>query len=161
MRKHIGEMGRDAAGMSGEPAPLAIDELATVFVTSEAAGHPIEHVFDGSREAGGSRWIAGAPGEQTLLLAFEQPQRVHRIVLDIEEPQAARTQELDIALSTDGGQTFRHVVRQEYTFSPPGTTSEHETWVVNTDPITHFRLRIKPDKGGGPFTATITSLQLY
>jgi hypothetical protein len=142
------------------PTPVGIDiaALATVLVTSEDADHPIDHAFDGKRGPGGSRWIAGEPGEQAVILAFDSPQAIRRVALEIEEPEVARTQELQLAVSGDGEQTYREVLRQEYNFSPPGTTFEREDWAVNSDAVTHLRLVIRPDKGGQPFRATITSL---
>jgi hypothetical protein len=104
---------------------------------------------------------AGEPGEQDVILAFDAPQSTHRIVLEVEEPEVARTQELQLACSGDGGRTYRELVRQEYNFSPPGTTFEREDWAVPADGITHLRLVIKPDKGGKPCRATITSLALW
>jgi hypothetical protein len=50
--------------------------LATVLVSSEDPQHPINHVFDHRRGPGGSRWIAGSPGEQTVILAFDTPQTI-------------------------------------------------------------------------------------
>ena len=142
------------------PTPGAIDiaAVATVLVTSEAPEHPIDHAFDGSRGPGGTRWIAGEPGEQTLTLAFDAPQAIRRVALEVEEPEVARTQELQLSVSQDGGQTYKEVVRQEYNFSPPGTTFKREDWEVNADAVTHLRLSIKPDKGGTPCRASITSL---
>ena len=75
--------------------------------------------------------MAGEPGEQTLILAFDAPQAIRRVVLEVEEPEVARTQELQLAVSTDGGRTYREVLRQEYNFSPPGTTFEREDWAVH------------------------------
>jgi hypothetical protein len=135
----------------------SIETLATVAVTSEAAGHPVEHAFDDRRGPGGTRWIAGQTGEQALVLAFDAPQAIEEISLDIEEPETSRTQELHLALSHDGGRTYREVVRQEYNFAPPGTTFEHEQWRVNGDGITHVRLVINPDKHGRPCRATVTT----
>ena len=63
-----------------------------------------------------------------------------------------------MAVSTDGGRTYRELLRQEYNFSPPGAMYEREDWAVNSDAVTHLRLVIKPDKGGKPCRATITSL---
>ena len=60
----------------------------------------------------------------------------------------------------DGGRTYGEVLRQEYHFSPPGTTFERENWEVRVEAVTHLRLVIKPDKGGKPCRATITSLVL-
>jgi hypothetical protein len=149
---------------SSAPIPpsdaIDIAAVATVLVTSEDPGHPIDHAFDDSRGPGGSRWIAGEPGEQTVILAFDNPQAICRVALEVEEPEVARTQELQLAVSTDGGRTYRELLRQEYTFSPPGTTFQREDWAVNSNAVTHLRLFIKPDKGGKPCRATITSLVL-
>ncbi len=135
-----------------------IATLATVLVTSESADHPIDHVFDTQRGPGGSRWVAAAPGEQVLILAFDAAQTIHKVALEIEEVEVSRTQELEVSVSSDDGQTYRELRRQEYTFSPPGTTFEREDWVVAAEGITHLQLRIKPDKGGKPYRATLTSL---
>jgi hypothetical protein len=139
---------------------IDVAAVATVLVTSEDTGHPIDHAFDDSRGRGGSRWISGEPGEQTVILAFDRPQVIRRVALEVEEPEVDRTQELQLAVSSDGGRTYRELLRQEYTFSPPGTTFEREDWAVESDAVTHLRLVIKPDKGGKPCRATITSLVL-
>src|SRR5690606_20871182 len=120
---------------------------ATVLVTSEDPEHPIDHAFDGDRGPGGTRWIAGEPGEQTVVLAFDAPQAIRRVALEVEEPEVARTQELQLAASTDGGQTYRDVLRQEYNFSPTGSTFEREDWDVQAEGVTNLRLMIRPDKG--------------
>jgi hypothetical protein len=137
-----------------------IAALATVLVSSESAEHPIDNVFDAQRGPGGSRWVAAAPGEQVLILAFDALETIRRVTLEVEEPEVSRTQELELAVSSDGGQTYRELRRQEYTFSPPGTTFEREDWVVTAERVTHLRLRIAPDKGGKPCRATLTSLAL-
>ncbi len=135
-----------------------IPAVATVFVTSEAPGHPIDHLFDSRRGPGGSRWIAAVGGEQTLILAFDTPQTIRQIGVEVEEPEVSRTQVLRIALSDDGGQTYRERIRQEFTFSPPGTTFEREEWSVPAEQVTHLQVVIQPDKGNAPFLATLTSL---
>lgn len=151
-----------ATSSATTPTSDAIDiiAVATVLVTSEHPGHPIDYAFDDSRGPGGSRWVAGEPGEQTVILAFDHPQAIRRVSLEVEEPEVACTQELQLAVSTDGGRTYRELLRQEYNFSPPGTTFEREDWAVNSDAVTHLRLVIRPDKGGKPCRATITSLVL-
>src|SRR3954451_24963150 len=135
--------------------------MATVQVTSEDPEHPVDHAFDGRRGPGGSRWVAGESGEQAVILAFDAPQAIRRVVLEVEEPEVARTQELQLALSSDGGQTYRELVRQEYNFSPPGTTFKREDWAVSAEGVAQLRLVIKPDKGGKPCRATITSPALW
>jgi hypothetical protein len=139
---------------------IDIAAVATVLATSESPEHPVDHAFDDRRGPGGSRWVAGGPGEQTLILAFDSPQSIRRIVLEVEEPEVSRTQELQLAASCDGGQTYRELLRQEYNFSPPNTTFEREDWAVSADAVTHLRLQIKPDKGGKLGRATLTSLVL-
>jgi hypothetical protein len=135
-----------------------IAAIATVWVTSETADAPIDHVFDQSRGPGGSCWVAAGPGEQRLILAFDTPQTIRTISLEIEEPEVSRTQVLHVSVSSDRGQTYQELRRQEYTFSPPGTTFEREEWAVTADGVTHFQLVITPDKGGHPCRATLTSL---
>lgn len=143
-----------------EPGEMDITATAVVQVTSEDPIHPIEHVFDHRRGPGGSRWVAAEPGEQTLILAFDTPQIIHQTIVEVEEPEVSRTQELRLSVSHDGGQTYRELHRQEYNFSPPGTTFEREDWVVRAEGVTHLQLRLKPDKGGQPCRATLTALVL-
>lgn len=109
---------------------------------------------------GGSRWVAAEAGEQTLVLAFDTPQRIRQISVEIEETEVSRTQELCLAVSHDGGQSYRELRRQDYTFSPPGTTFEREDWAVCAEGVTHLQLCLKPDKGGQPCKATLTALVL-
>ena len=146
------------------PAPLLdelnVPEIATALISSEAPGHPIENPFDTLRGPGGSRWIAGQDGEQTLILAFDNPQNLRAIALEIEELEISRTQELQLAVSSDGEQTYRELVRQEFNFSPPNTTFEREQWRVDAQATTHLRLRIKPDKGAKPCRASLTALSI-
>jgi hypothetical protein len=137
---------------------IDIADVATVMVTSEDPEHPIDHAFDGSRGPGGSRWIAGEPGEQAVILALDFPLAIRRVVLEVEETEVARTQELQLAVSTDGGQTYRELFRQEYNFSPSGSTFEREDWAVEVEGVTQLRLAIKPDKGGKHCRAAITSM---
>lgn len=136
---------------------LDVPAIATALCTSESASHPVENMFDGRPD---TRWVADADGEQTLILAFDTAQALSRVALVIEERTERRTQELDLALSQDGGQTFREHVRQEFNFSPDGATTQREDWQLPSGQhYTHLRLRIRPDKSGGG-RATVTTLTL-
>jgi hypothetical protein len=147
--------------MSGRGAvEKDITAMATVLVSSEDPRHPIDYAFDDKRGPGGSRWIAEQSGEQTLILAFDTPQTIRKILVEVEEPEISRTQELAVSISQDGGQTYRELIRQEYNFSPPGTTLEHEEWSIKADAISHLQLKIKPDKSGKAGRATLTTLAL-
>jgi hypothetical protein len=147
-----------------EPAPrepeLPVAAIAVVQVTSEDAAYPLDNVFDARRGPGGSRWVAEGPGEQTLVLVFDAPQTIRQVTLEVEELAISRTQEVALSISSDGGRTYRELVRQEYNFSPPGTTFEREVWSVVAEPVTRLRLSIKPDKGAERGRATVTSLAM-
>ena len=140
---------------------LDVATVATALVTSETPDFPIDNVFDDHRGPGGTRWTAAEPGEQTLIVAFDLPQLLHGIILEVEEREVERTQELAIALSEDGGRTYRELLRQEYIFSPSGATFEREEWTIAARAVTHVRLWIKPDKGDSPCRATLTALAFY
>ena len=142
------------------PSEKDIATIATVLVTSEDPDHPIDHAFDGRRGPEADRWIAGQSGEQAIVLAFDAPQTIRRVLVEINEPDISRTQEMDVSVSTDGGRTYRELVRQEYIFSPPGTSRESEEWSVSAGGVSHLRVTIKPDKGGKACRATLTTLAL-
>jgi hypothetical protein len=146
-----------SASRDGE---ISIHDVATVQVTSEELEYPIDHAFDEHRGPGASRWIASEPGEQMVLLVFDRPQTLRKIVVEIEELAVSRTQELTVSVSSDGGRTYRELVRQEFNFSPPGTSFEREVWATSETGVTHLRLDIRPDKGGRVGRATLTSLIL-
>ena len=69
---------------------LDLEALARVEVTSEDAAHPIESAL---LTVGATGWRAESPGEQTIRLLFEAPQRLRRIRLLFREEEEARTQE--------------------------------------------------------------------
>jgi len=72
----------------------------------------------------------------------------------------SRNQVLTLSLSQDGGQTYREILRQEFNFSPPGTTFERERWAVPAASVSHLRVTIRPDKGGNLGRASLTSLTI-
>ena len=140
---------------------LSLLALAEVQASSEADGHPLLLAFDEGVGPGATYWKAGDQGEQTVTVTFREPCALERVTLEVEEREIARTQEVQVAFSTDGGLTYREVLRQEFTFSPGGATWEQENWRVQLDDVTNVRLVIKPDKGRQDVYATITSFQLW
>jgi hypothetical protein len=136
---------------------LDVDRLAQVEITSEDAAHPFESALLADA---GTGWQAAKPGEQTIRLLFDAPTRLSRIHLVFDEEQHARTQELALRWLPDGEQSYRQLVRQQYNFSPPGTTREVEDYTVNLDRVTALELSIVPDIGGGEARASLARLQL-
>jgi hypothetical protein len=139
---------------------IPVLSVATVHVTSEASGHPMAHMFDNSRGPGGTQWIAAIPREQTISVAFHHAVTIRRITLEVEEREVARTQEVHVAVSNDGGATYRDLQRQEFNFSPDGSTWQCEDWVVAEDDVTHLNFSVKPDKRRIDCFAKVTSLVL-
>ena len=132
---------------------IEIDTEASVEVTSEDEAYPIESALRGD---GLGSWRAAAPGAQTIRIVFDAPRRLQRIWLVFEERDVARTQEFVIRWSSDGGQTYHDVVRQQYTFAPPGTTREVEDYTVQLEGATAVELNIVPDIVGGPARASLS-----
>jgi len=73
--------------------------------------------------------------------------------LVFEEHAQARTQEFVVRASTGHGQ--REIVRQQFTFSPPGTTVEREDYATNLDGVSRLELTIVPAIDGGNAVATL------
>lgn len=136
---------------------LNLDALAQVEVTSENAAHPIESGLLPNSDSG---WRAAQPGPQTVRLVFDQPQRIERIYLEFREEELERTQQFVLRWSSDGGQSYREIVRQQYNFSPPATTSECEHYTVDLDTVTTLELSIVPDISSGPAHASLAQLRL-
>jgi hypothetical protein len=51
-------------------------------------------------------------------------------------------------------------VRQQYTFSPPGTSEQVEEYQVNLAGVTILELHLIPDISGGSAHATLAGLYL-
>ena len=152
MRKQITD-----SGSQGEPSVkeswLDLERLARVEVTSEDPKFPIEFALIPGT---GPHWRAGESGEQTILLTFSEPQRLRRIKLGFVEPEAERTQEFTLMWSADGGRSFREIVRQQWNFSPSGSTSESEDYQVDLSAVSALKLTINPDLARGKVAATLS-----
>lgn len=120
---------------------------AEVTVTSESENFPLDNIVDGSIGPGSSQWVAGTIGLQVLVFKFDTPQSITRVIYEIKEQEVARTQEVCFEVSTDSGANFREILRQEYNFSPGGSTFQREELKLDLHQITDLKMIIKPDKG--------------
>ncbi len=136
---------------------LNLEALADVEVTSEDAAHPIESALI---TQAGSGWRAEQPGPQTVRLLFHEPQRVERMHLVFEENERERTQQFVLRWSADAGRSYSEIVRQQFNFSPPDTTSEREDYTVELAGLTALELSIVPDISGGTARASLAQLRL-
>jgi hypothetical protein len=136
---------------------LELAQLAQVEISSEDPLHPIESALLHNY---GSGWRAAEPGQQVVRLIFDRPLSIERIHLLVQEEELARTQEFVLRWSHDHGRTYREIVRQQYNFSPPGTTREQEDYTVELAGVTALELSIDPDVGGSGARASIARLRL-
>jgi hypothetical protein len=136
---------------------LDLDRLTRVEISSEDADHPIE----GALLPGlGSGWIAAGPGEQMIRLLFDEPTTLRHIALLFREEHQARTQEFVLRWSADRGAAWHDIVRQQFNFGPPATTTEREGYDVRLEGVTALELRIVPEVGGGPARASLGKMNL-
>ena len=156
MRKRI--MNPDARSVSSPNQQwLNVEHLAQVEVSSEDAAHPVESALIPDTGPG---WRAGQPGPQTIRLLFDEPQTVKHIRLLFQENKLERTQQFVLRWSSDRGQSYREIVRQQYNFSPSGSSSECEDYDVELNGVTTLELTIVPDIGGAPVCATLEQLRV-
>jgi hypothetical protein len=156
MRKRLIHDTRDAV-VSSPPPWLDVEHMLHIELKSEDPACPIEAALLPGASPG---WRAAHPGTQVIRFVFDRPQRLHHLHLVFVEEQQARTQEFVVQWSADGGQSYREIVRQQYTFSPPGMTREVEDYAVHLDGITVLAIRIMPDITGGDARATLGALRL-
>jgi hypothetical protein len=133
---------------------MDLGQIATVEVTSEDPAFPIESVFSSKSGPG---WRASQKGEQQIRLIFDQAVAVHRIQLQFVEASRDRIQEFTVRWSSADGGAPKEIVRQQYNFSPGGSTSETEDYEVNLDGVSTVELVIKPDLTHNEALATLAA----
>jgi hypothetical protein len=136
---------------------LDLERAAVVEVTSEQRDYPVEAALVAGELRG---WRATDSGTQTIKLIFDRPQRLARIALVFEETETERTQEFVLRWSSDGGHSFREIVRQQWNFNPPNAIREVEEYRVDLLGVTVLELVIVPDISRGSARASLRSLRL-
>jgi hypothetical protein len=127
-----------------------LHEDTEVELTSEHPASPIEGAL---LIDGGGGWRAAEAGPQTIALVWPKPIAIRRMRLVFEEHSRERTQEFVVRASTSQGQ--RDIVRQQFTFAPPGTTVEREEYATDLDQVSRLELVINPTIDGGDAVATL------
>jgi hypothetical protein len=155
MRKRV--ISPTAADAQREQLWLDLSNAASVEVTSEQPGYPIESALLPGHHGG---WRAAVAGPQTIRLIFERPCTVRRILLVFEEPDLERTQEFVLRWSPDQGRSFHEIVRQQWNFSPSGSVRETEDYTVSLASVTVIELVIAADIKRGDARASLLSLRL-
>ena len=137
---------------------LDLTTIALVEVTSEEKDHPIESALIPGESKG---WRASEPGTHTIRLIFDRPQQLERISVVFEEKETSRTQEFVLRWSPSPDGAWREIVRQQWNFSPPHTTTEVEEYRVELSDVTVLEMTITPDIAGSLAHASLTSLAVY
>lgn len=122
-----------------------LERIARVEITSEDESSPIEHALGKTVTTG---WRAAETGPQIIRLHFDEPLTIRRIHLHFIERAAERSQEF--AVFAGSGAELREVVRQQFSFSPGGSTEEIEDYTVALDGVTVLELKIDPDRSHDP-----------
>jgi hypothetical protein len=157
MRKRIVESDSVERAGGSEQGWLDLDQIATLEVTSENPSFPIESAFSAN---GGSGWRASQKGEQRIRIIFDEPMSLSRIQLRFEETELERTQEFTLRWSSAEGGPPKEIVRQQWNFSPTGSTTEVEDYTVDLKAVTVLELAIQPDVGGREAVASLAACRL-
>ena len=156
MRKRVINQGTEGSP-NADKDWLDLEGLAQAEVPSENAAHPIESALIPRTGPG---WRAAKPGKQTIRLLFDKPQKIRTIRLVFQEDELERTQEFVLRWSSDGGQSYRDIARQQYNFSPSGSNHELEDYTVDLNGVTTLELTIVPDISRGAAHASLAQLRL-
>ena len=134
---------------------LDLEELASFEISSEDPSYPIENAL----HEGLGGWKAASSGPQTIRLSFDKPQTLRRIRLEFREDTTERSQEFALyAITTN--QARREILRQQWTFSPEGSTREIEDYPVELADVTVIELLIDPGRHDKGKIASLYSIAL-
>ena len=122
-----------------------LERIARVEISSEDEQFPIEQALGKKATTG---WRAAETGPQLIRLHFDEPLNIKRLRLHFVDKTAERSQEF--AVFAGSGDKLNEVVRQQWSFSPNGSTEEIEEYTVNLSGITMLELRIDPDRSHDP-----------
>ena len=131
---------------------LELEQMAQVEVTSEDPNFPIESALTSGKGPG---WRAAEKGKQIIRIIFDKPRPLRLIRLEFSETEIERTQEFTLQWSAESGGPFRDIVRQQWSFSPHGSTSEVEDYQVYLDGVSVLELALRPDLTPGNAFATL------
>jgi hypothetical protein len=156
MRKTIINRPEQKPETSIEDNWLDIEKIAEVEITSESERYPIESALILDSTSG---WVAGKEGKQTIRIVFDEPQKINRVMLKFAEPSIGRTQEFVLKWSAENGESHE-IARQQWNFSPDGSTIEVEDYHVNLANVTVLELCINPDISRRDAIASLQQLRV-
>lgn len=135
---------------------LDLEVLTCVEISSEDPLYPFENALHGDGRRG---WRAAAPGPQVIRLIFDKPQSIRLIRLEFHEDGQERLQEFAV-YAIRKNQARQEVLRQQWNFSPDGSTQEIEDYPVELVDVTAIELQIDPDRHDKQKVASLQSIAL-
>jgi hypothetical protein len=136
-----------------------LERIARVEISSEDEAFPIESALGKKPTTG---WRAAGTGPQLIRLHFDEPLTIKRLQLHFVDKASERSQEFSV--SAGSGVEMKEIVRQQWSFSPQGSTEEIEDYTMNLSGVTTLELRIDPDRSHDPKAsrefASLQSLKL-
>ena len=144
---------------------LDLATLAQVEISSEDVQFPVEHALTvdaqslSETSSSNRGWRAELLGPQTLNLRFDTPQTIKRVLVHFRETEQERSQEFSLHATLADGRR-QEIVRQQWSFSPRGSTDEQENYLVNLEAVTALTLWIDPDRGRDRYRATLAAFRV-
>lgn len=131
---------------------LDLERIASAELSSEDPAHPFENTVNGRNREG---WKAASPGPQTIRVTFDEPRPLRRIRLEFSE-RGHRSQEFCLS-AIDTSDRKRLIARQQWNFSPGGSTLEIEDYDVDLKDVAALELEIDPGRHDRQAIATLQS----
>ena len=135
---------------------LDIEDLASVEISSEDPAYRFESALRGSD---GKGWRAAVPGPQLIRLKFDKPATIRRIRLEFREKECERSQEFRLSAVSTSGQK-REIARQQWNFSPNGSTTEIEDYAAYLPDTAGVELEIDPGRHDRKAIASLQSIAI-
>jgi hypothetical protein len=154
MRKSIAPLPKASTISPSTSGWLNLQEIASAEISSEDPSHPFENALQGK---GG--WRAADPGPQVIRLNFDEPQHIRRIRVEFRDDHRQRAQEFAL-FATSAANQRQEIVRQQWTFSPGGSTTEVEDYSFDLPAILSLELQIDPGRHDKSAVATLESISV-
>ena len=130
--------------------------LATAELSSEDPAFPVENALKPGETRG---FRAGIPGLQRIRLTFDHPRPIRKIRMGFEEETTSRSQEFALTVTHADG-SRREIIRQQWSFSPGGSTTEVEEYTVQLDDVLSLELTVDPGRHDKNVFVTLQTLRI-
>ncbi len=148
------------SSMLSSPTPgtdwIDLLSLATGELSSEDPAFPIENALKPGETRG---FRAGMPGLQSIRLTFDHPRPIRKIRLEFQEETTSRSQEFALTVTHADG-SRREIIRQQWSFSPGGSITEVEEYLVHLDNVLSLEVTVDPGRHDKNVFVTLQTLRI-